>query len=130
MVFFTKFYHYINQLPIAYQLWNGLLTLFNLFFPLLFFWHIEAQISIGVFIVNTIAQISLVALLGMTRLICLGHALWIPLVYFLFLQLPMFPLTHPMGIWLRALVAIDSIAIALDFIDTYKYLRGNRIFKS
>ncbi|MDP1836493.1 MAG: hypothetical protein Q8K75_11290 [Chlamydiales bacterium] len=122
----AQFFQGLWQMPWYHQLWTLLLAVVNFVIPFFFIQHLEAQIVIGVFIVNVITLTSLTALLGHTRLVSLGHALWLPLVYFLILQLPEFPTSSVFGIWLRILILLDSIALVLDAVDVFRYVRGNR----
>ena len=56
----------------------------------------------------------------------LGHVLWFPLLYFLWTRLEGAPADGPFGIWLRALMAINAVSLAIDATDVARYLAGER----
>ncbi len=114
------------RLPLAIQIWVAVLIILNGIVPLFFFGHLEAKLVLGVAVVNTIAVIALIALAGFTRLVGMGHALWIPLIYFLWGSLAQHPATTAFGVWLRLLMAANAASLVMDTIDVIRFLRGDR----
>lgn len=123
---FVHFIRGLNQMSLPFKIWTLVLAVVNVIVPLFFIFHVEAQLALGVFAANIVALTSLTALLGYTRLVSLGHALWLPLIYFFWLQLPEYPIDTAFGIWLRAIIFFNAIALLLDAIDVIRYLRGER----
>ena len=69
---------------------------------------------------------ALTARFGFTRIIGLGHLFWIPLVAFLILRLGAIPADDFFGLWIRAVIVLNSIALAIDAVDVVRWLAGDR----
>ncbi|MFQ5757015.1 MAG: hypothetical protein ACE5H7_13130, partial [Acidiferrobacterales bacterium] len=82
-----KFNKGVMKMPMHWQIWLMLLVLANMIVPLFFLGRREAQVVIGVFIASAVMQVVLTSVTGFTRLLGLGHILWIPLLYFLWMRL-------------------------------------------
>ena len=63
---------------------------------------------------------------GFTRLLGLGHVLWVPLVAWLWTRLPQIPAADFFGIWIRSLMAVNAISLVIDTVDVMRYLAGDR----
>ena len=63
---------------------------------------------------------------GFTRLIGLGHVLWIPLVIYVWSLLGTPEDGGLYGYWLRGLITINTVSLVVDAIDVARYLRGDR----
>ena len=63
---------------------------------------------------------------GFTRIMGLGHILWFPLVFFLIRRLDLYPSTEPYGLWMRAVIVLNSISLIIDVSDVVRYARGDR----
>ena len=66
------------------------------------------------------------ALSGFTRLLGLGHILWIPLLYFLWMRLGQNPADDFFGVWLRVLMILNAASLIIDVIDVGRYIAGDR----
>lgn len=121
-----KFNKGLMKMPIPWRVWVLLLVLLNLVAPLFFLERAEARIVIAVFLVGALLMTLLTALTGFSRLLGLGHVLWFPLLYFLWTRLEGAPADGPFGIWLRALMAINAVSLAIDATDVARYLAGER----
>ena len=121
-----KFNKGLMRMPIPWRVWVLLLVLVNLVVPLFFLEHAEARTVIAVFFVGALLMTLLTALTGFSRLLGLGHVLWFPLLYFLWMRLEAAPADEPFGIWLRALMAINAVSLAIDATDVARYLAGER----
>ena len=73
------------------------------------------------------ALVFLTSRFGFTRILGLGHILWIPLVGYLVLRLAHHPPTDPFGIWLRVVVVTDAISLVFDITDVIRYVKGDRV---
>ncbi len=121
-----KFNKGLMKMPIPWRVWVLLLVLLNLVAPLFFLERAEARIVIAVFLVGALLMTLLTALTGFSRLLGLGHVLWFPLLYFLWTRLEGAPADEPFGIWLRAVMAINAVSLAIDATDVARYLAGER----
>lgn len=108
------------------KMWTLILTVVNLVIPLLYVNQLEAQVVLGVFFVNIVAMTSLTALSGYTRLVSLGHALWLPLIYYFWTLLPDHSIATFFGLWMRGLIIINLLTLLLDSISIWRFLRGDR----
>jgi len=121
-----KFNKGLMKMPIPWRLWVMLLALVNLVVPLFFIDSSEAQVVVVVFLIGALLMTILTALTGFSRLLGLGHILWFPLLFFLWTRLDQIPGDEPLGIWLRALLVINAISLAIDVSDVARYLSGER----
>ncbi len=123
---FIKFNKGMLALPIGWQLWLMVLVAHNMIVPLFHFGRVEAQ---AVF-VTLLASMGLMTLItartGFTRLLGLGHFLWIPLLYWLWTRLPGIPAIDLFGVWIRSLMAVNAISLVIDTVDVIRYLAGDR----
>lgn len=123
---FIKFNKSVFKMPIGWQLWLLVLVAHNMVAPLLFVGRLEAQLTLGAFVGSGILFSVMTARFGFTRILGLGHILWIPLVVFLATRLGVHPADDFFGIWLRSLIALNSISLVIDAVDVIRYVRGNR----
>lgn len=116
----------ILGMPPPWRLWVGLLVAANLVAPLYFLAHTEARVVLGTFVVAALLMTLLTALAGFTRLLGLAHFVWFPLLWYLATRLPAHPASEPLGLWLRAVLLVDAVSLAIDVTDVIRYLRGER----
>lgn len=114
------------RLPIAVRIWLGWLALVNGVAPLFFLDLVEAQVVLAIALGNVALMGVLTAQAGFTRLLGLGHVLWIPLLGYVWLRLGHHPAGDPVGIWLRLLLLLNGISVILDAIDVLRFVRGDR----
>ncbi|MEE8261796.1 MAG: hypothetical protein V3R83_04910, partial [Gammaproteobacteria bacterium] len=105
---FIKFNKGMMKMPIHWRLWLALLVVVNFVIPLFFLNRLEAQVVAGTLIASVILMTGLTALSGYTRLLGLGHMLWIPLLYFLWMRLEQNPADDFFGLWLRVLMILNA----------------------
>ena len=123
---FIKFNKSMMKMPIHWRLWLALLVIVNFVIPLFFLNRLEAQVVAGTLIASVILMTGLTALSGFTRLLGLGHILWIPLLYFLWMRLEQNPVDDLFGLWLRALMILNAASLIIDVIDVGRYIAGDR----
>ena len=123
---FIKFNKGMMKMPIHWQLWLALLVTVNLVIPLFFLNRFEAQVVVGALIASVILMTGLTALSGFSRLLGLGHILWIPLLYFLWMRLEQNPADDFFGLWLRVLMILNAASLIIDVIDVGRYIAGDR----
>ena len=123
---FSKFNKGMMKMPIHWQLWLALLVIVNFVIPLFFLNRLEAQVVAGALVASVILMTSLTALSGFTRLLGLGHILWIPLLYFLSMRLEQNPADNFFGLWIRVLMILNAASLIIDVIDVGRYIAGDR----
>ena len=123
---FLKFNRGLLMLPVQWQLWVMLLVAANVVVPLFFLQHQEAQVVL----VATLASMALMTYLtgrfGFTRIIGLGHIVWVPMLAFLLTRLGDVPATDAFGIWIRALFVLNGMSLVIDAVDAIRYFSGDR----
>ncbi len=97
---FIKFNRGVLKMPLHWQLWLTLLVAANMVVPLFFMHHLEAQVVVGTFLASIALMTVLTSRFGVTRILGLGHILWIPMLAFLFTRLGDIPATDAFGIWI------------------------------
>ena len=123
---FKGFMKGIFSLAIGWRIWLLLLMTFNFLIPVFFYNTREAQITIAAFFVSGFLGMIIVKIQGFTRLLGLMHILWIPLSFYLIGQLDNYPVSQPIGLWIRGLLILNGISLCIDFVDVFRYLRGER----
>ncbi len=123
---FIKFNRGMLKMPVHWQLWLLLLVTANLLIPLFFLARIEAQVVVATFAASVALTTALTGRYGFTRILGLGHVLWIPLLFFLWTRLDAIPAEDAFGIWIRALMALNALSLVIDGIDVARYLAGDR----
>lgn len=123
---FIKFNKGMMKMPIQWQAWLILLVTANLVMPLFYLNRFEAQVVLATIMASMILMIVLTALTGFTRLLGLGHVLWIPLIYFLWLRLEQNPADDFFGIWIRVLMILNATSLVIDSVDVARYITGDR----
>jgi hypothetical protein len=114
---FIKLNKGLMQMPVPWRTWVMLLVLANLVVPLFYLSRLEAQVVLGVAFISLILMTVITAYVGYTRLLGLGHVLWIPLVYFLWTRLGSIPADYFFGIWIRVLMTLNAISLVIDAIE-------------
>jgi hypothetical protein len=123
---FIRFNQGILAMPIHWKLWLGLLVGANLVAPLCFIERVEAKVVVGAFLVGMGLMTFLTARFGFSRILGLGHAVWIPLLAFLLPRCIDIPVGDSFGLWLRVLIVLNSASLVLDAIDVVRFMRGER----
>ena len=123
---FIKFNKGIMKMPVHWQLWLVLLVTVNLVVPLFYVDRVEAQVVIGVLVASLILFTILTARVGFTRLLGLGHVLWVPLLGFLWTRLGEIPADSHFAVWVWALIFLNGTSLVIDAIDVIRYLAGDR----
>jgi len=123
---FIKFNRGILRLPNPVRLWLLLLMAVNLVVPVIYLQRSEAQVVVLTFIASFVLMVLITEVSGFTRLLGLGHVLWIPLVFFLISRLDLVPAGGPYRVWIVSVVVLNSISLVLDFVDVLRFSRGER----
>ena len=123
---FIKFNKGMMKMSTPVRLWLLALVTGNLVFPLFFLERLEAQVVVGTVVISMMLMTGLTALAGFTRIIGLGHIVWVPMLIWLWVRLAEIPANDVFGIWVRALMALNAISVALDAVDVGRYISGDR----
>ncbi len=123
---FLRFNKGVRKLPVGVQLWVLLLLVANFLIPLLLLPRLEAIVVLVTFFASFGLMVLITGLSGFTRLLGLGHILWVPLIFYLWGLLGGVEDSGLYSIWLRGLIAVNTVCVLLDAIDIARYLRGDR----
>ena len=123
---FIKFNRGLMRSPIPVRVWLVLLMSVNLVVPLFFLDRLEAQMVVIAFFASAVLMTTLTGLYGFSRLLGLGHILWVPLLLFLWMRLGQNPADSFFGLWLRAVMVLNTISLVIDVIDVLRYIAGDR----
>ncbi len=123
---FIKFNKGMMKMPLPWQLWLMLLVTVNLVIPLFYIDRLESQVVVGVFVTSLVLFSILTARVGFTRLLGLGHILWVPLLWFLWTRLDQNPQHDLFGIWIRTLMTLNAMSLVIDALDVIRYIAGDR----
>lgn len=114
------------KMPPGVKVWLLALVAANMVVPLVFISAREAQVVILTMMMSMMLMTFLTARAGFSRLLGLGHVLWIPLLVYIWSALPDYPSDTGMGLWLRVLMVLNTVSLGIDAVDVVKYLRGDR----
>ncbi len=123
---FIKFNKGMLKMPVLWQVWLAVLVATNLVVPMFFLQRLEARVVLGTILASMALMTLLTARFGFTRIVGLGHILWIPMLAFLFTRLGDIPASDAFGIWIRTLFVLNGISLAIDAVDVIRYNAGER----
>ncbi len=123
---FIKFNKGLLRYPLGVKVWLLVLITANLFVPLFLLPRIAAVVVIATFFAGFGLMVWITKVSGFTRLLGLGHVLWIPLVIYAWSLLGTPDDSGVYGYWLRLLITVNTVSLFLDAFDVARYLRGNR----
>ncbi len=126
MLAFKRFNQGLLALPLHLRAWMLLLISVNIISPFFFLEHVEAQLVLAAGALGMVLMSGLTARFGYSRIIGVGHIAWVPLLGFLWIQLPDVPATDAFGLWLRAVIVLDAISLAFDAVDVVRFALGDR----
>ena len=123
---FMKFNHGILKMSRLGRLWVFLLLTVNLIVPLFFLGRPEAQMTVVILLASMMLMTALTATSGFTRLLGLGHILWVPLLWFFWTRLAQVPSDTFFGIWLRVGLTVNALSLVIETADVIRYIAGDR----
>ncbi len=123
---FIKFNRGLLAMPLPWRLWLVLLLTLNLIAPLVFIERLEAQATLAALLVSMALRTGLTGLSGFSRLVGLGHIVWVPLLFFLWTRLGEIPAADTFGVWVRAVIAINATSLVIDAVDVIRFVAGER----
>ena len=123
---FIKFNKSLMNQTLPVKLWVGLMVIFNMVIPLFYLDRLEAQVVLASFFASMVLMTIITGVTGYSRLVGLGHIVWVPLIYFLWTHLDQIPTDDVFSIWVRSLMVINATSLILDGVDAFRYLAGER----
>ncbi len=123
---FMRFNQGLLAMPLHLQAWVLLLIGVNIVTPFFFVEHVEARAVLAAGALGMVLMTALTARFGFSRIIGVGHVAWVPLLGFLWSQLPDVPPTDAFGIWLRAVIVFDATSLVFDSVDAVRFALGDR----
>ena len=123
---FLKFNKGMLKMRLHWQLWVMLLVAANMIAPIVFLDHLESQVVLATFVASMLLMTFLTSRFGFTRIVGLGHVLWIPMLGFLFTRLGSIPTSDAFGVSIQALFVLNGISLLIDAVDVTRYVAGER----
>ncbi len=123
---FLRFNQGMLSMPTPWRLWLLVLVSFNALAPMLFLPRVEALATLGALVVSMSLMTLLTHWTGFSRLLGLGHVVWVPLLLFLWTRLGSAPADEPFGLWIRGVIALNAISLVIDASDVIRWLAGER----
>ncbi|MFP6659807.1 MAG: hypothetical protein VB853_16600 [Pirellulales bacterium] len=121
-----RYHRGLGKMPVRWKPWLTLLLVGNMIVPLFYITRLEAQVVLGVAVLNGLIFSLITGLTGFSRLLGLGHLSWIPLIVFLWLRLDQSSLDQFYRLWLQILIVANAGSVILDAANVIRYLRGDR----
>ncbi len=123
---FITFNKGLIQSSPAVRVWLLFMVILNLIIPALMFQHQAAQVVLITMILSMALMMMLTDRFGFSRILGLGHILWIPLCFYLFSLWPDYPSQSPLGLWLRFVTLTNLLSLIIDTVDVIRYVKGER----
>ncbi len=123
---FIKFNKGVLRMSWPVKIWLLLLVAANAVAPLFFLQRVEAQAVLAAMVIGATLISLLTARFGFTRILGLGHILWIPMLVFLFTRLGDIPASDAFGVWIRTLFVLNGMSLVIDAADVVRYIAGER----
>ncbi len=123
---FIKFNKGVLRMSWPVKIWLLLLVAANAVAPLFFLQRVEAQAVFAAMMIGATLMSLLTARFGFTRILGLGHILWIPLVGWLAFRLGQIPADDAFGMWIRGVMLLNTVSLVIDAVDVFRYAAGDR----
>ena len=123
---FIKFNKGVLRMSWPVKIWLLLLVAANAVVPLFFLQRLEAQAVFAAMMIGAMLMSLLTARFGFSRILGLGHILWIPLVGWLAFRLGQNPADDAFGMWIRGVMLLNTVSLVIDGVDVFRYAAGER----
>ncbi len=123
---FIKFNKGVLRMSWPVKIWLLVLVAANAVAPLFFLQRLEAQAVFAAMMIGATLMSLLTARFGFTRILGLGHILWIPLVGWLAFRLGQIPADDAFGMWIRGVMLLNTVSLVIDGVDVFRYAAGDR----
>ncbi len=118
-----RFFVELMQQPIWIPIWLFFLMIINV--ASLGFWHEPlAKIIFITFMTSAMLMMGLYSRFGFEKILGLGHILWVPLLVYLLMQLPIVEVSFKS--YLVVLSISLAISLAFDITDVWKYFTNRK----
>ena len=108
------------------KIWLLVLVAANAVAPLFFLQRLEAQAVSAAMMIGAMLMSLLTARFGFSRILGLGHILWIPLVGWLAFRLGQIPADDAFGFWIRGVIVVNALSLVIDGVDVIRFAAGER----
>lgn len=88
--------------------------------------RIEAVVTLVVLGASMLLMSWMTARWGFTRLLGLGHVLWVGLVPWLWIRMSVEPVSSSFSLWLRLVIVVNTVSLLIDVLELVRYVRGER----
>jgi hypothetical protein len=123
---FIKFNKGVLRMSWPVKIWLLLLVAANAVAPLFFLQRVEAQAVFAAMMIGGTLMSLLTARFGFTRILGLGHILWIPLLGWLAFRLGRIPADDAFGMWVRGVMLLNTVSLVIDTADVVRFAAGDR----
>lgn len=107
------------------RIWNVWLVGVNLM-CLYFIGHVEAQVVMGATLLSVICQAMIYDRIGFTRVLGIGHLLWIPMFAWLATRLDIIAAYPELQFWIAVLAVTNAVSFVIDATDVARFIKGER----
>ena len=107
------------------RIWNVWLVGVNLG-CLYFIGHIEAQVVLATTLASVLFQTFIFQKIAFTRILGIGHALWIPMFAWLATRLDAIAGHPDLQAWLVVLTVTNAVSFIVDSTDVIRFAKGER----
>jgi hypothetical protein len=123
---FIKFNKGVLRMSWPIKMWLLLLVAANGVGPLFFLDRVESQVVLAAMMIGAMLMSLLTARFGFSRILGLGHILWIPLLGWLAFRLGQIPADDAFGMWIRGVIVVNALSLVIDGVDVFRYAAGER----
>ena len=123
---FIKFNKGVLRMSWPVKIWLLVLVAANAVAPLFFLQRLEAQAVFAAMMIGAMLMSLLTARFGFTRILGLGHILWIPLLGWLAFRLGQIPADDAFGLWVRGVMFVNAVSLVIDTADVVRFATGDR----
>lgn len=109
----------------APRIWNIWLVGVNLT-CLYFIEHVEAQVVLGTTLLSVVGQAVIYGRIGFTRVLGIGHVLWIPMFAWLAMRLDSIAAHPELQLWIAVLAVTNTVSFVIDATDVTRFFKGER----
>lgn len=107
------------------RIWNVWLVGVNLM-CLYFIGHVEAQVVLGTTLLSVVGQAMIYSRMGFTRVLGIGHLLWIPMFAWLATRLDIIAAYPELQFWIAVLAVTNAVSFVIDATDVARFFKGER----
>ena len=123
---FIKFNKGVLRMSWPVKIWLLLLVAANAVAPLFFLDRVEAQAVLAAMMIGAMLMSLLTARFGFSRILGLGHILWVPLLGWLAFRLGQISADDAFGLWVRGVMLLNTVSLVMDAVDVVRFAAGDR----